>query len=77
MVCFISTGNYKNKAIQRKGVETNGAMTLQPIEAPGLVCAQVQESLQQYSDNREGTFAFMYIHAVYTAAMAGRKLTWD
>ena len=30
--------NYKSKAIQRRGVEANGALALQPVEAPGPVC---------------------------------------
>ena len=36
-VCFISTNNYKNEAIQRRGVEANGAMALQPVEVLGPV----------------------------------------
>ena len=38
IVCFISTNNYKNKAIQRRGAEANGALALQPVEAPDPVC---------------------------------------
>ena len=32
--------DYKNNAIQRRGVEANGATALQPVEAPGPVCQQ-------------------------------------
>ena len=32
--------SYKNKTIQMSVVEANGAMALQPVEAPGPVCQQ-------------------------------------
>ena len=35
-----------NKAIQRRGVEANGAMGLQPVEAPGPVCQQTVKSIK-------------------------------
>ena len=37
-VLFQQIINHKNKATQRIGVESNGAMLLQPVEAPGPVC---------------------------------------
>ena len=37
-VVFQQIIDYKNKAIQRRGVEANGAMALQPVEAPGYDC---------------------------------------
>ena len=38
-VCFFQQIiNYKNKAIQRKGVEANGANSLHPVKTPGAVC---------------------------------------
>ena len=33
-VLFQQISDYKNKAIQRRGVEANGAMALQPVETP-------------------------------------------
>ena len=33
-VLFQQIVNYMNKAMQRRGVEANGAMALQPVEAP-------------------------------------------
>ena len=55
-VCFILTNNYKNKAIQRRGVEVNGAMALQPVEAPGRVCQQTAKIRKEYifSTNQAG-----------------------
>ena len=35
---FVSTNSYKNMTIQRRDVEANGAIALQPVEAPDLVC---------------------------------------
>ena len=49
-VWFISTNNYKNKAIQRRGVEANGAIALQPVEGPGPVCQQTAKG------NKENIF---------------------
>ena len=37
-VLFQQIIDYKNKVIQRRGVEANGAMALQPVEARGPVC---------------------------------------
>ena len=45
--CFILTNNYKNKAIQRRGVEANGAMALQPVEGRDLVCQQTAKSMKE------------------------------
>ena len=36
-VLFQQIINYENKATQRGGVEANGTMALQPVEAPGPV----------------------------------------
>ena len=36
-----------NKAIHRRGVEANGAMALQPVEAPGPVCQQTAKSKKE------------------------------
>ena len=46
-VCFILTNNYKNKSIQRRGVEANGAMALQPVEEPGPVCQQTAKCIKK------------------------------
>ena len=46
-VCFISTNNLQEKAIQRRGVEANGAMALQPVEAPGPLCQQTAKSTKE------------------------------
>ena len=48
-VLFRQINNYKNKAIQRRGVEANGAMALQPVEAPGPVCQQAAKILASRS----------------------------
>ena len=44
-VLFQQTIDYKNKAIQRRGVEANGAMVLQPVDGPGPVCQQTAKSI--------------------------------
>ena len=45
-VCFISTNNWlQEKATQRRGVEANGAMALQPVEAPGPLCQQTAKEV--------------------------------
>ena len=46
-VLFQQIIDYKNKVIQRRGVEANGAMALQPVEAPGLVCQQTAKSTKE------------------------------
>ena len=46
-VLFQQTIDYKNKAIQRRGVEANGAMALQPVEAPGPVCQQTAKIINK------------------------------
>ena len=45
-VCLL-LNKYKNKAIQRRGVEANGAMALQPGEAPGSVCLQTAKNIKE------------------------------
>ena len=47
-VCFISTNNYKNKAIQRRGVAANGAMAL----LSGPVCQQTTKSRKENIYNK-------------------------
>ena len=51
-VGFISTNNYKNKVMERRGVEANDAIALQPVEAPGTVYQQTVKSImcQLYSN---------------------------
>ena len=46
-VLFQQIIDYKNKAIQRRGVEANGALALQPVEAPGPVCQQTAKSTKE------------------------------
>ena len=46
-VLFQQIIDYKNKAIQKRGVEANGAMTLQPVEAPGPVYQQTAKSIKK------------------------------
>ena len=56
VVCFISTNHYKNKAIQRRGVEANGAIALQPVEAPGPVYQQTAKCRKEniFTTNQVG-----------------------
>ena len=46
-VLFLQIIDYKNKAIQGRGVEANGAMALQPVEAPGSVYQQTAKSIKE------------------------------
>ena len=46
-ILFQKIINNKHKAIQRRGVEANGAMALQPVEAPGSVYQQTAKSIKE------------------------------
>ena len=46
-VLFQQIIDLQEKAIQRRGVEANSAMALQPVEAPGPVCQQTAKSTKE------------------------------
>ena len=46
-VCFILMSNYKNKAIQRRGVEANDVIALQKNRKTGLYLKKIKQVLLQ------------------------------
>ena len=56
-VLFQQIIDYKNKAIQRRGVEANGAMALQPVEVTGPVYQQTAKNIKEnniFTTNQAG-----------------------
>ena len=45
---FISTIYYKDNAVQRRDVEANGAIELQSVDSPDLVCQLTVKTKKTY-----------------------------